>query len=81
MNPEETPIARCPVNEVEAYEFPFFIKKGTGIEPDQLLLDIHFYHMTSEERAVIGKILEIHSEAEMADLGYPRDDLGVWVIE
>ncbi len=74
------PIARCPENEVEAWEFPFFIKKGVGMEPDFLLLEIHLYHMTSEEKAVMGELVEVKSAEQLEELGYTVDDRGIFVI-
>ncbi len=74
------PIARCPENEVEAWEFPFFIKKGVGMEPDFLLLEIHLYHMTSEEKAVMGELIEVKSAEQLKKLGYTVDDKGIFVI-
>jgi len=76
----ELPIARCPENEVEAWEFPFFIKKGVGMEPDFLLLEIHLYHMTSEEKAVMGELVEVKSAEQLEELGYTVDDKGIFVI-
>ena len=80
MTSEEIPIAYCPLNEVEAYEFPFFIKKGVGVEADQLLLEIHMWHMTSEEKAVIGELLPINESKDLEDAGYTTDDRGVYII-
>lgn len=80
MNVDEIPIAFCPLNDVEAYEFPFFIKKGTGIEPDQLLLEIHLWHMTSEEREVMGELLQINNTSDLTDAGYTTDNKGVYII-
>ncbi|MFV1956926.1 MAG: hypothetical protein ACC669_04110 [bacterium] len=77
---KELPIARCLENEVEAWEFPFFIKKGVGMEPDFLLLEIHLYHMTSEEKAVMGELIEVKSAEQLEKLGYTVDDRGIFVI-
>lgn len=77
---KDQPIARCPENEVEAWEFPFFIKKGVGMEPDFLLLEIHLYHMTSEEKAVMGELIEVKSAGQLEELGYTVDDRGIFVI-
>jgi len=77
---QETPIARCPVNEVEAYYFPFYIKKGVGMEVDFLLLDIHLLHMTSEEKAVMGELIEINCVEDLEEQGFPKDDMGVFII-
>ena len=77
---EERPYARCPANEVEAFYFPFYIKKGVGVEPDFLLLDIHLFHMTSEEKAVMGELIEVTSADQLRELGFPEDDRGVFVI-
>jgi hypothetical protein len=80
MAVEENPIAYCPVNDVGAYEFPFLIKKGAGIESDQLLLEIHLWHMTDEEKAVIGELIEINKAEDLIDAGYTTDDHGVYII-
>ncbi len=77
----ETPIAFCPLNEVEAYEFPFYVKKGVGVESDQLLLEIHLWHMTPEERAVAGEILPIHSREDLETAGFTTDNRGVYIIQ
>lgn len=75
------PIAYCPLNDVEAWDFPFFIKKGKGIEDDQLLLEFHLWHMTAEERAAMGEVLRITSILELEEQGYRKDDRGIYVIE
>jgi len=76
----QIPIAYCPGNEVEAYDCPFFIKKGVGVEADFILLDIHLYHMTSDEQAVMGELLRIDSIEDLEALGYPRDDRGIFIV-
>lgn len=80
MTSDEKPVASCPLNDVEAFEFPFFIKKGVGVESDQLLLEIHLWHMTSEEKAVIGELLQINEGEDLKDAGYTTDDRGVYII-
>ena len=77
---EEKPIAYCPLNDVEAFEYPFFIKKGVGVEADQLLLEIHLWHMTSEEKAVVGEMIQINGTSDLEDAGYTTDDRGVYII-
>lgn len=76
----EKPIAYCPLNDVGAYEFPFFIKKGVGVEPDQLLLEIHLWHMTSDEKAVMGELLKINESQDLEDAGYTTDTKGVYIV-
>jgi len=80
MPMDEKPIAYCPLNEVEAYDFPFFIKKGTGVEADQLLLEVHLWHMTGEEKAVMGQLLRINEMQDLEMAGYTTDDRGVYII-
>ena len=80
MSVDEMPIAYCPLNDVGAYEFPFFIKKGVGVESDQLLLGIHLWHMTAEEKGVMGELLEINRKADLDKAGYTTDDRGVYII-
>jgi hypothetical protein len=80
MATNEIPIAYCPLNEVEAWEYPFYIKKGLGIEPDQLLLEVHLWHMTSEERAVMGELIEITDSEDLEKQDYAKDDRGVFII-
>lgn len=80
METSEIPIARCPGNEVDAYYYPFYIKRGVGVEPDFLLLDIHLFHMTSEEKAVMGELIEINNLEDMEKLEFPRDDQGIYII-
>ena len=70
MTTKEKPTAYCPLNAVEAYEFPFYIKKGVGVEPDQLLLEVHLWHMTDEEMAVMGETREINSTKDLDDAGF-----------
>ena len=77
---DEKPIACCPLNGVEAYGFPFFIKKGSGVEPDQLLLEIHLWHMTADEREVMGELLQISKEGDLKEAGYTKDDREVYII-
>ena len=80
MTSTELPIAYCPLNDVEAWEFPFYVKKGKGIENDQLLLEIHLWHMTSEEKAVIGELIEIAKREDLEEHGFAMDDRGVYII-
>ncbi|UCG39178.1 MAG: hypothetical protein JSV00_02790 [bacterium] len=80
MTERTLPIAYCPLNDVEAYEYPFFVKKGIGIEPDQLLLEIHLWHMTGQERDAMGELIPIHDRSQLEDLGFARDDRGVYII-
>jgi hypothetical protein len=80
MTSTELPIAYCPLNDVEAWEFPFYVKKGKGIENDQLLLEIHLWHLTSEERAVMGELVRITSADDLQEQGFARDDRGVYII-
>jgi hypothetical protein len=80
MTTKEKPIAYCPLNAVETFEFPFYIKKGVGVEPDQLLLEIHLWHMTDEEKAVMGETLEINSTEDLDDAGFATDERGVYII-
>jgi len=75
------PIACCHVNEVEAWDFPFFIKKGKGIEDDQILLDFHLWHMTEEEKTAMGNLIRISSPQDLEDIGYRKDDRGVYIVE
>ena len=76
----EVPIARCPVNGVEAFGYPFFIRRGDGIEPDQILLEVHTWHLTEEERREMGELVRIQTEDDLVRLGFPRDDNGAFVI-
>jgi len=76
----QIPIAYCPGNEVETYGYPFFIKKGVGVETDFILLEIHLYHMTSDEKAVMGELLRIACIEDLEALGYPTDDRGVFIV-
>ena len=80
MTSDEIPVASCPLNDVEAFEFPFFIKNGVGVESDQLLLEIHLWHMTSEEKAAAGELLQINESKDLQDAGYITDDRGVYII-
>lgn len=80
MVTNELPIAYCPLNDVEAWDFPFYIKKGRGVEPDQLLLEIHLWHMTSEEKAVIGELIEIGNITDLEEHGFVRDERGVYIL-
>jgi hypothetical protein len=78
---EDKLIAYCPINEVEAYYYPFYIKKGKSVESDQLLLDIHFLHLTSDERLHMGPVIEINSEEELLAQGFTKNDKGVYIVE
>lgn len=75
------PIAYCPVNEVEAWDFPFFIKKGKGFEDDQVLLEFHLWHMTAQEKAAMGEVVPISSLSDLEEHGYLKDDRGVYIIQ
>jgi hypothetical protein len=74
------PIAYCPLNDVEAWDFPFFIKKGLGMESDQLLLEVHLWHLTSEDKEFTGQYLEIKGPDDLKKTGYTTDDRGVYII-
>ena len=50
------------------------------MESDQLLLEMHMWHMTSEEKAVIGELLQINSSKDLKAAGYTTDDRGVYII-
>lgn len=80
MEEHSQPIAYCPLNDVEAWDYPFYIKKGRGVEPDQLLLEIHLWHMTSEEKTVIGELIKIAKPEELEESGFAKDDRGIYII-
>lgn len=80
MKNRSQPIAYCPLNEVEAWDFPFYIKRGRGVEPDQLLLQIHLWHMTSEENAVMGELIEIAKLEDLDENGFDKDERGIYII-
>ncbi|MDF1536240.1 MAG: hypothetical protein P1S46_07030 [bacterium] len=80
MTQNEKPIAYCPLNDVEAFEFPFYIKKGVGVESDQILLEIHLWHMTDNDKEAMGELLEINTPEQLGEAGYNRDDRGVFII-
>lgn len=80
MQNRSQPIAYCPLNDVEAWDFPFYVKRGIGVEPDQLLLEIHLWHMTSEEKAVIGELIKIGKPEDLDEIGYAKDERGVYII-
>ena len=80
MTVDEKPVAFCPLNDVEAFDFPFFIKQGVGVESDQLLLEVHLWHMTAEEKAAAGELLQINESKDLQDAGYKMDDRGVYII-
>ena len=81
MEKEELPIAYCPVNDVEAWDFPFLIKKGRGIEDDQILLEFHLWHMTEQEKAALGEVIRVSSLEDLDGLGYRKDDRGVYIVD
>jgi len=78
---DDLPIAYCPLNDVEAWSFPFFIKKGRGVEADQLLLEFHIWHMTGEEKAVMGELIQISGTSDLEEHGYAKDDRGIYIVE
>jgi len=80
MDDRTLPIAYCPLNEVEAWSFPFFIKKGRGVEADQLLLEFHIWHMTGEEKDVMGELIQISEISNLEEQGFPKDNRGVYII-
>lgn len=80
MDNRSLPIAYCPLNEVEAWNYPFYIKKGRGVEPDQLLLEIHLWHMTSEEKAVSGELIEIVKPEDLEENGFAKDERGIYIV-
>jgi hypothetical protein len=80
MDKRSLPIAYCPLNDVEAWDFPFYIKKGRGVESDQLLLEFHLWHMTSEEKAVIGELIEILRLEDLENNGFAKDKRGIYIV-
>ncbi len=75
------PIARCPANEVEAFSFPFLIAPGKGVGPDFLLLEVHLWEMTAEEKRGLGALVEVRDASQLEEMGFPRDEEGVFIIQ
>ena len=43
-------------------------------------MEIHLLHMTSEEREVMGEVIEINSMEDLEEHGFPRDDMGIYIV-
>ncbi len=75
-----TPVARCPANGVEAFGYPFFIAPEREGAPSFLLLPFHLWEMETDEKRALGELVEVQGETDLVRLGFPRDDLGVFII-
>ncbi len=74
------PIASCAANEVEAWDFPFYLRPATDFEPPFLFLEDHLYNMNREEIEALGKIHRIDKEEDLARLGFPKSADGVFLV-
>jgi hypothetical protein len=74
------PVARCPANGVEAYAYPFFVAPARAGAPNFLLLPVHLWEMEAEEKAVLGELVEVRCAEDLERMGFPRDDLGIFVV-
>ncbi|OEU45660.1 MAG: hypothetical protein BBJ60_12295 [Desulfobacterales bacterium S7086C20] len=75
------PIARCEANGVDAHEYPFYVKPAHGMEPAYIFLEDHVYNFNNEEKNEIGRyLIHIQCEKDLENLGYERDNEGVFVV-
>lgn len=78
---DNKPIARCVANDVNAYEYPFYIKPADGMEPDYIFLENHVYNFNPDEmKAIMNRLVRIEREKNIKDLGYQKDKEGIYVL-
>ncbi len=77
----DKPIARCEANDVEVYGFPFYVKPEQGMEPAYIFLQDHVYNFdTDEAKDIMPHLVRIEKEADLRDLGFKRNDEGIYLI-
>ena len=76
----ERPIARCEVNGVDAYDYPFFVKPANGMEPAYLFLEDHVYNFTTEDEEIMLHLIRIDDEKDLLLLGYEKNGEGIYVL-
>jgi hypothetical protein len=78
---DEKPIARCEANSVDAYEYPFYVKPAHGMEPAYIFLEDHVYNFNREEtEKIMVHLICIESEKDLQDLGYEKNEEGVYIL-
>ncbi|NVM21178.1 MAG: hypothetical protein HWN68_05305 [Desulfobacterales bacterium] len=78
---DEKPIARCEANDVDAYDYPFYIKPAHGMEPDYIFLEDHVYNFNREEaEEIMDHLVRIELEKDLQDLGYKKNEEGIYIL-
>jgi hypothetical protein len=78
---DETPIARCEANGVEAYTYPFYVKPPRGMEPAFIFLADHVYNFTTEEKEeIMAHLILIQEEKDLQGLGFQKNEDGVYLL-
>ncbi|MBW1896630.1 MAG: hypothetical protein JRI47_06195 [Deltaproteobacteria bacterium] len=78
---DEKPIARCEANEVAAYDYPFYIKPATKMEPAYIFLEDHVYNFVREEmEEIMPHLIKVQNEKELEALGYEKSEDGIYVL-
>lgn len=77
---EDKPIAICRANEVEVYEFPFFLKPENDLEPLFLFLGIHLENFGPEDDYILKNIIRIDSAEDLEKLGFSPAEDGIFYL-
>lgn len=74
------PIAVCPSNEVEAWDYPFYVKPARDFEPPAMLLPIHVENLSREDADNLGPLARIDGEEDLRRLGFAAGPDGIFMI-
>ncbi len=74
----DKPIAVCEANEVEAWEYPFWVKPAEGLEPTFLYLEDHLYNLDQADKELLDHLVRVDSPEDLERLGYRADEEGVY---
>jgi hypothetical protein len=78
---EDRPIARCRANDVDAYEYPFYVKPAQGPEPAYIFLEDHVYNLDRDEADnIMDDLIRIEREQDLQDLGYEKNEEGIFIL-
>jgi hypothetical protein len=77
---ESHPVAVSPSNDVEAWEYPFYVKPVRDFEPPAVLLTIHVENLSREEARDLGPLVRIEGPEDLLRLGFSAGPDGVFMV-
>jgi hypothetical protein len=78
---DEKPIARCQANGVDAYDYPFYVKPATDMEPAYIFLEDHVYNFVREEvEEIMPHLTKVEDEGTLVSMGYEKDKEGIYIL-